>query len=60
LRDEGEAYAHKLMGARVPVTSVRYLGMIHDFLILNVLADTPAAEEAISQGAGILNKVIYS
>jgi acetyl esterase len=48
------------MGARVSVTSVRYLGMIHDFLILNVLADTPAAEEAITQGAGILNKVIYS
>jgi acetyl esterase len=60
LRDEGEAYAHKLMEAGVPVASVRYLGTIHDFMMLNVLANTPAAEEAISQAAGILNKVLYS
>ncbi len=60
LRDEGEAYAHKLMEAGVRVASVRYLGTIHDFMMLNVLANTPAAEEAISQAAGILNKVLYS
>jgi acetyl esterase len=60
LRDEGEAYAHKLMEAGVPVASVRYLGTIHDFMMLNVLADTPAAEEAISQAASILNKVLDS
>ena len=60
LRDEGEAYAHKLMEAGVPVASVRYLGTIHDFMMLNALANTPAAEEAISQAASILNKVLYS
>ena len=60
LRDEGEAYAHKLMEAGVPVASVRYLGTIHDFMMLNALANTPAAEEAISQAASIINKVLYS
>jgi len=60
LRDEGEAYAHKLMEAGVPVASVRYLGTIHDFMMLNALANTPAADEAISQAASIINKVLYS
>ncbi|MDR4491213.1 MAG: alpha/beta hydrolase [Candidatus Nitrosocosmicus sp.] len=60
LRDEGEAYAHKLMQAEVPVASVRYLGTIHDFMMLNALADTPSTEEAISQAASIFHKVLYS
>lgn len=34
LRDEGEAYAHKLIEAGVKVTAVRYLGTIHDLLCL--------------------------
>ncbi len=46
LRDEGEAYAHKLMQAGVETTTVRYLGTIHDFLMLNALSDTPAAISA--------------
>lgn len=41
LRDEGEAYAHKLMEADVPVTAVRYHGTIHDFVMLNALSNTP-------------------
>ena len=49
LRDEGEAYAHKLMGAGVQVTAVRYHGTIHDFVMLNALCDTPAARGAINQ-----------
>lgn len=47
LRDEGEAYAHKLIQAGVTVTAVRYLGTIHDFVMLNALADTPATRSAI-------------
>jgi acetyl esterase len=48
LRDEGEAYAHKLMEAGVDVSSVRYLGTIHDFIMLNVLAKTPTPQNALS------------
>lgn len=47
LRDEGEAYAHKLMQAGVNVTAIRYMGTIHDFVMLNALAGTPAACSAI-------------
>jgi len=47
LRDEGEAYAHKLMQAGVDVITIRYLGTIHDFVMLNALAGTPAACSAI-------------
>src|SRR5438270_262303 len=49
LRDEGEAYAQKLSNAGVRVTSNRYNGTIHDFVMLNALADTPAARGAIMQ-----------
>lgn len=48
LRDEGEAYAHKLIEAGVPVTAVRFLGTIHDFVLLNAIAETPATRGAIS------------
>jgi acetyl esterase len=49
LRDEGEAYARKLCEANVRVTCTRYLGTIHDFVMLNAIADTPAARAAIAQ-----------
>ncbi|TDU02079.1 acetyl esterase/lipase [Streptomyces sp. 846.5] len=48
LRDEGEAYANKLRQAGVPVTAVRYQGIIHDFVMLNALRGTHAAEAAIT------------
>lgn len=48
LRDEGEAYAHKLMQAGVNVTAVRALGTIHDFMLLNPIAGTPAVRGAIT------------
>ena len=47
LRDEGEAYAHKLMEAGVDVTALRMLGTIHDFMMLNGITTTPAPREAI-------------
>lgn len=59
LRDEGEAYAHKLMSAGVDVTAARYLGTIHDFVMLNALADTPAAKAAIDQANEKLHTALY-
>jgi len=54
LRDEGEAYAGKLAQAGVHVTAVRYLGTIHDFVMLNGIAGTPAARGAIAQAIAAL------
>ncbi|GAA4410352.1 alpha/beta hydrolase [Actinokineospora soli] len=58
LRDEGEAYAEKLRQAGVPVTAVRYLGIIHDFVMLNALRGTHAAEAAIGQAIGFLRDAL--
>lgn len=58
LRDEGEAYARKLTQAGVPVTSVRYNGTIHDFVMLNALANTPAARGAVSQANAALRSAL--
>lgn len=51
LRDEGEAYARKLDAAGVNVVVTRYNGMIHDFGLLNVLADLPATRAALHQAS---------
>ena len=56
LRDEGEAYAHKLMEAGVTVTAVRYHGTIHDFVMLNPIANSPASRGAIDQASQSLKK----
>jgi acetyl esterase len=48
LRDGGEAEA----GVRV--TCTRYVGTIHDFVMLNAIADAPAARGAIAQANGAL------
>ncbi|MFY1050597.1 alpha/beta hydrolase [Ectopseudomonas khazarica] len=54
LRDEGEAYARRLNAAGVAVTSVRYNGMIHDYGLLNVIAEVPAVRSAMDQAAQAL------
>ncbi|MFC4029951.1 alpha/beta hydrolase [Streptomyces polygonati] len=46
LRDEGEAYAARLREAGVSVTAVRVQGTVHDFLMLDSLRDTRAANVA--------------
>nr|WP_042193201.1 alpha/beta hydrolase [Kibdelosporangium sp. MJ126-NF4]CEL20627.1 Esterase/lipase [Kibdelosporangium sp. MJ126-NF4]CTQ89539.1 Esterase/lipase [Kibdelosporangium sp. MJ126-NF4] len=58
LRDEGEAYAVKLRQAGVPVTAVRYQGIVHDFVMVNALRETHAAEAAISQAIAVLRKAL--
>jgi acetyl esterase len=58
LRDEGEAYANKLRQAGVPVTAVRYQGIIHDFVMLNPLRETNAAQAAIDQAINALRTAL--
>jgi acetyl esterase len=58
LRDEGEAYANKLRAAGVAVTAVRYQGVIHDFVMLNALRGTHAAESAIRQAIDFLSTAL--
>ncbi len=54
LRDEGEAYGRKLREAGVDVTATRYEGIIHDFVMLNALRATNAADAAITQATAFL------
>jgi acetyl esterase/lipase len=54
LREEGEAYAAKLRAAGVPVTTVRYDGTIHDFMMLNPLSETNATRAAVAQAVAVL------
>ena len=49
LRDEGEAYAARLRAAGVAVTTVRYDGITHDFMMLNPLSGTHATRAAVAQ-----------
>jgi acetyl esterase/lipase len=58
LRDEGEAYAAKLRLAGVPVTTVRYDGIVHDFMMLNTLSQTNATRAAIAQAIAFLRKAL--
>jgi acetyl esterase len=59
LRDEGEEYAAKLRSAGVPVTAVRYQGIIHDFVMVNAMRDTHAAKAATAQGGEFLRDALH-
>jgi acetyl esterase len=56
LRDEGEAFASRLREAGVPVTAVRFQGIIHDFVMLNALSETQAARAALILATGVLRQ----
>lgn len=45
---EAEAYASKLRAAGVAVTAARFQTTIHDFVMLNGLANTAAARGAMA------------
>lgn len=60
LRDEGEAYAHKLMEAGVNTVGIRLMGTIHDCLLLNPLAQSPVVKNAIKIVNCKLHEVFYS
>ncbi|MER6676678.1 alpha/beta hydrolase [Streptomyces sp. NPDC000983] len=59
LRDEGEAYADKLREAGVAVTAVRFQGIIHDFVMLDALRQTHAAEAAITLAVSTLRSALH-
>ena len=46
----------KLMQAGVPVTATRYLGTMHDFVMLHALTHTPATRAAIAHANDALRK----
>ncbi|MFJ9999226.1 alpha/beta hydrolase [Streptomyces werraensis] len=58
LRDEGEAYARKLLQAGVPTTSIRYNATLHDFMMLNPVRGTRAATAAVEQAARTLRTAL--
>jgi acetyl esterase/lipase len=58
LRDEGEAYAAKLRAAGVSVTTVRYNGITHDFMMLNPLSGTQATRAAVAQAIVMLRQAL--
>jgi acetyl esterase/lipase len=60
LRDEGEAYAAHLRAAGVPVTTVRYDGITHDFMMLNPLSETHATRAAVAQAIAVLRQALHS
>src|SRR4051795_12332335 len=60
LRDEGEAYASRLRAAGVAVTTVRYDGITHDFMMLNPLSETRATRAAVAQAIATLREALHT
>ena len=60
LRDEGEAYAARLRAVGVDVTTVRYDGAIHDFMMLNPLSETRATRAAVAQAIATLRQALHT
>ncbi|HEY4020969.1 MAG TPA: alpha/beta hydrolase [Pseudonocardiaceae bacterium] len=58
LRDEGEAYAAKLKEAGVDVTAIRYPGIVHDFVMVNSMHETKAAQGAIATAIDTLTTAL--
>ncbi|MEU4311869.1 alpha/beta hydrolase [Nocardia sp. NPDC024068] len=59
LRDEGEAFAGRLRDAGVPVIQTRYGGIVHDFVMVNSMHATQAAQAAVSQAVGVLRGALH-
>ena len=59
LRDEGEAYAARLRAAGVEVTTVRYDGITHDFMMLTPLSNTRATRAAVAQAIALLRDALH-
>ena len=59
LREEGEAFGRKLDNAGATVTTIRYNGTIHDFGLLNALAETPQTKSLFIHAAAELKKYLF-
>jgi acetyl esterase len=59
LREEGEAFGRKLDEAGADVTTIRYNGTIHDFGLLNALAETPQTKSLFRHAAAELKKYLF-
>jgi acetyl esterase len=55
-----DAYAARLRAAGVPVTTVRYDGITHDFMMLNPLSGTHATRAAVAQAIAFLREALDS
>lgn len=56
LRDQGEAYARRLVEAEVAVACLRCLATIHDFVVLDTLADSAPARAATTLAVAALRE----
>jgi acetyl esterase/lipase len=60
LHDEGVAYGRKLDEAGVPTTVTEYKGFIHDYGMLNPLAQIPAIKESVLDAASTLKRALFT
>jgi acetyl esterase/lipase len=58
LRDEGQAYGHKLDEAGVDVISIQYVGQIHDMALLNPIHDLPSTRAEFRHAAADLKHLL--
>lgn len=58
LRDEGEEYGRKLIQAGVKAVVTRYIGAIHDFVMLNSISDAATVRAAIGEAVAFLKEVL--
>jgi acetyl esterase len=58
LRDEGEAYGRKLIEAGTEVVTTRYNATIHDFVLLNALAEAAPTRAAVAQAIVFLKSIL--
>lgn len=56
LREEGEAFARRLSSLGVRTTVLRSDGTVHDCVMLNALADTPATRADLLLAAAALRR----
>jgi acetyl esterase len=59
LRDEGERYAQRLMGAGIEVTALRFLGTIHNFPVIDALRESGPSLTALGVTADMLRRSLH-